>query len=613
MHLGLRTMVTILLAGTAPLALAGYSALRLADEALTRRVSDLHVTVARLLADRIGDEVRRDLFSVQLAAAAFDLETLTAEERFEALQLVFRQIERASALALLDPDGSLAAPVVRLTVASEDPALAGRPPLSAEDLEAFTAAIPYETAWEAGKAIGAPYVAPGGTGPRLAIAVRAASGAYVFAVEIDQQYLVEAIGRPRLGGLGRAFVVDGEGRVILDVESAAMVAREDRWSWDPVRRAVVGANEPVQYEDPILGEAIGAGARIPELGWAVIAAEPLSEAIAASNALRRRVGGWLLVAFFAAALLGLVSTRTILRPIRAISQGAAALAQGDFDHRVAGAERTDELGELARAFNEMAAEIGRWNRELEGRVEDQRRELREAQALLLRSQKLAAVGQLGAGVAHEVNNPLAAILGLAQLLAVQEIPGTQTRERLDQIQEMARRIREIVGNLQRLSEAEAELHLRGTDIRRILDGALSCMADELEDDGITVVRDYAADLPQVAADPARLTEAVLHLMQNARNAMTGGGHITLSAHSDGKTVFVAVTDDGEGMDAQIQSKIFDPFFTTKRRDWQSKGLGLALVNKIVEGHGGTIKVVSTPGEGTTFTITLPAHLERSVA
>src|SRR5207253_7932873 len=132
----------------------------------------------------------------------------------------------------------------------------------------------------------------------------------------------------------------------------------------------------------------------------------------------------------------------------------SALTGRELGHRVGDAGRGDELGDLARAFNAMAAEIERWNRELAQRVEEKTREAREAQDLLLRAQKLAAVGQLGAGVAHEVNNPLAGLLGQVQLLLMQEPADSGRRKKLETIETEAKRIREIVQRLQRSAEGD---------------------------------------------------------------------------------------------------------------------------------------------------------------
>src|SRR5436853_3855880 len=145
-----------------------------------------------------------------------------------------------------------------------------------------------------------------------------------------------------------------------------------------------------------------------------------------------------------------MATGAMVRPIRALHRGAAALAGGELGHRVEGEDRGDELGDLARGFNAMAAEIERWNRELAQRVEEKTREAREAQDLLLRVQKLAAVGQLGAGVAHEVNNPLAGLLGQAQLLLMREPADSPRRKKLEAIEAQALTITEV---MQRLRDA----------------------------------------------------------------------------------------------------------------------------------------------------------------
>jgi signal transduction histidine kinase len=317
------------------------------------------------------------------------------------------------------------------------------------------------------------------------------------------------------------------------------------------------------------------------------------------------------VALLAGIVLALLAGGALVRPIRALHRGAAALQGGELGHRVAGADRGDELGDLARGFNAMAEEIQRWNQELAQRVDEKTREAREAQDLLLRAQKLAAVGQLGAGVAHEVNNPLAGLLGQVQLLLMQEPGDSARRKKLESIEAQAKRIREIVERL-RTSEEGDEAALTPVDLRALLDDSLARNAEPLASGGVRVVREYGPPL-QVIGDSRRLTEAFSELVTNARRAMAQGGQLTVGYRTvDGQLAAVFFTDTGQGIPAEVRSRIFEPFFTTKQ-DWNAKGLGLTMVHQVCEAHRGRVTVESEPGKGSTFTVLLPILQERALA
>jgi two-component system, NtrC family, sensor kinase len=610
MRLGRRTTVAMLIVAGVPLMLAGWTSIRLSQESLRTRTGDLHRTVAKQMASSVGDTVRASVRALKLAAAAFRFDTLNAEERRGVLRLVFRQTQAASAVVLLDAEGKQAAPAVYLGQRATDPALADRPPLTDADVDRLAANIPFSAARQVGAAVGPIYMASDGT-PRIALAALTEEK-LVLAVELSLPALLAGIGNPRLGGRGRYFVVDREGRVVLDEVRAAVTAREDRSRW-PVLAAARGGDAAGRFTDPVLGDAIGAAAQDLDLGWTVMVAEPAADALAGARALLGRALLLLAVALLAAALLGVLSSRAVVKPIKALHAGAAAVQAGDVSHRVAGAGRADELGDLARAFNSMAEEVERWRRELEGRVEEKTRELREAQELLLRAQNLAALGQLGAGVAHEINNPLAGLLGMTQIMLEKAPVGSTERTRLESVEKQALRIHDIVENLRRLAEGGEGITFVATDVHQTVEAALVLDKERLAAEKIAVVREFGAQVPPVAGEAAQLSEAFLQLVTNARRAMSGGGTLTISTRLvEGKLVYVRFADTGEGIPAELQQRIFEPFFTTKK-EWQAKGLGLTLANRIVELHRGRITVESTPGKGAAFTVALPVMQQRTLA
>ena len=306
--------------------------------------------------------------------------------------------------------------------------------------------------------------------------------------------------------------------------------------------------------------------------------------------------------------------------VELLAAGSRQIASGNLETRIE-KDSNDELGDLAQAFNSMAAsldgaraqilaqtnEIMLWNQTLEKRVEDGTRELRQAQDLLLRSRALAALGELGAGVAHEINNPLAGVLGIAQLMLADLPPSHPARSMAQDIEAQALRIRKIVSNLLRFAQRQAGEDAKPLDLSRVLDDAIElCGPSDLAAAGIVVMRRYANPTPAVRGNAVQLQEAFIQLIRNARVAMDRGGKLTLATSvPDDELVRVTIADTGHGISAEHLPRIFDPFFTTKS-DWAGIGMGLSVVHKTIEDHGGSIEVESDVDQGTTFMLTFPA-------
>lgn len=234
--------------------------------------------------------------------------------------------------------------------------------------------------------------------------------------------------------------------------------------------------------------------------------------------------------------------------------------------------------------------------------------VRERTQQLLQAEKLATLGELIAGIAHELNNPLAAMVGHAQMLRLgQQDP--KVAARADRIVDAAQRATRIVRNF--LSAARRHHPERSAvAVNDIVGKTLELLAYQLRVNNIDVANALAPDLPQIAGDPHQLQQMVLNLVNNAIQAMTaahgqGRLHVTTALSADRSTIRIAVADDGPGIRPEHLSRVMEPFFTTKPQG-EGTGLGLAIVQGIVAEHGGTISVESEPGRGATFTVTLPA-------
>jgi two-component system NtrC family sensor kinase len=294
----------------------------------------------------------------------------------------------------------------------------------------------------------------------------------------------------------------------------------------------------------------------------------------------------------AGAVVALLLSRRLTKPLEQLALGAERIGQGDFDTRVH-AESSDEMGALAVAFNRMAS--GLQERELA---------LVQAQRALVHSAKMAAFGQLGAGIAHEVNNPLAGILGHAQLSIRRLGPENPAKASLDLIAQETRRCIDIIKNLMRFARQETP-EFQPLDANEAVGAALAIVDHQLSLHGIRIVRELGEKLPQVNGDINQLQQVLVNLAINAQQAMAGQrGELSVRTRAVGGQVVIELQDSGPGISPEMQKKIFEPFFTTKPAG-QGTGLGLSVSYGIIESHGGRIEIRSSLGHGATFVISLP--------
>jgi signal transduction histidine kinase len=254
----------------------------------------------------------------------------------------------------------------------------------------------------------------------------------------------------------------------------------------------------------------------------------------------------------------------------------------------------DEIAELAAAFNQMIDHLNKSRQE------------QEQLALKLRqADKLASIGQLAAGVAHEINNPLSVVLGYTKLL-MKDAAEQRMKEDLTRIHENATICKEIVQDLLSFSRQRKKQSVPA-DVNDTVESVVSAMEATCADKGISFTRDYASGLPLVPMDVEKMKQVYKNILQNACQAMESGGRITVSTRYDYEVKMAAVvfSDTGDGIPEHVQGRLFEPFFTTKEPG-KGTGLGLAVSYGIVSEHSGEISVESRPGEGAAFTVRLPA-------
>ena len=353
------------------------------------------------------------------------------------------------------------------------------------------------------------------------------------------------------------------------------------------------------------------------------------------------------ITFFAA--------RQFTTPLKKLTTGAQLIAAGDLTERMPVTSR-DEIGELARTFNEMRQSLQErsqalieLNHRLEEKVRDRTKEievshrkteeayqnLKEAQVQLVQSEKMASLGQLVAGIAHEIKNPLNFIYGntdflksyigdLKELISVFEEEANLTPEAearvsalreeknfkfitedlnnlIQNFEEGSKRINDIIGDLRTFSRMDSD-ELLDVNIHGAIELALNLVGYEFRD-RITVHREFKS-LPEVRCHSGKLSQVFMNLLTNACQAIPGQGDVWIRTRSENADIVVEVEDNGVGIPSEVQERIFEPFFTTKPVG-EGTGLGLSISYGIVRQHGGRIEVDSRLAEGTRFTIHLP--------
>jgi len=284
------------------------------------------------------------------------------------------------------------------------------------------------------------------------------------------------------------------------------------------------------------------------------------------------------------------------KPVKRIIDASTEMALG-FYHRIETDPRDDpDARQLAQAFNGMVDAI-----------EERDRQLTDlADRTILKSEKLASIGRLASGIAHEINNPLTGVLTYSSLL-LEDMKGTPYEEDLRVIRDETLRCRGIVrGILDFARDSKAERTL--ADLNTIIEESLRILEKHVTFQNIRIVKDLAPDLPWVQVDAGEIRSVINNLAVNAADAMPGGGRLTIATSVEPETgrVVVRVADTGHGISEENLNKIFEPFFTTKDRG-QGTGLGLPMVYGAIQRHGGQIDVASKVGAGTEFTIKLPAQ------
>lgn len=431
------------------------------------------------------------------------------------------------------------------------------------------------------------------------------------------------------------LILDREGNYVYNSEyrnswNAFLAERSSSSLWD---------RYPRQIAEQVLSGAAGS-ARVPEGDFLafrpvlhesgsfhVLVREVPAEVVLAAVGRSRVVFGLLLLASLGlAAILGVVAASHFTEPTRLLLEGAQRLAQGDYAHRIA-LGTFDEIDDLADAFNAMGEAI----EQRESRIRSHNNELealvQQRTAELLRAERLAAAGELVAGIAHEIGTPLNVISGYAEHLLMQSRLEPQAEARDDGHagpkvdsgpEEEARpdaepNLQLIIGETQRIAELVRDLQdftrprapvRESIDVGSIVGEAICLLRGSSQEAGVSIELEVEPDTTFAWGDPVEIKQAILNLLLNAIHASDTEGTVRIEVRTAADQVQVLVIDDGAGIAPEALERIFEPFFTTKRPG-EGTGLGLAIVQRIVERHNGSISARSSPGDGAAFDMRLP--------
>jgi two-component system NtrC family sensor kinase len=554
-------LAILALATIVPTAVVGGLAIRRARRDVETEVVRGSLGLIRSLGSAIDAVLQDGRRTLTLAAASWADEPAAAERLTRRL---IREVPLLARLAFLSADGSFVA---------GDPEIAGRP-FDRRDSYGGTLGDVWRNA-------------EGKPAALLVVQARGRTGQlHGFAIaELDLGFLDEMLAQARLGSGARLHVVDASGEPLtgssaLPPEAVlAALAEAEEGSLETAGDLVVYRN-------------LASLQTVRGVSWAVLLVQPTRDAFALARVMTRDtlIAGGLVLAL--ALGLGLLFASALTRPLMRLAERVGRIGKGPPPPADEALSRAPgEIGVLARRFDEMAL-----------RVEERER----LQVALARGAKLATVGALAAGVAHEINNPLTTILGYTSLL-VEDAGDGPVKAKLELVTAEARRVQGIVRTLLDHARTEAgPLERRRVPLAELAKKVEALVGPSARQRRVTIA--VSAEPAEAAGDPGRLEQVVVNLAQNAIQAMEGGGTLTLAARGAGDEAILSVRDTGPGIAAEHLGAIFEPFFTTKGPG-VGTGLGLAIARQIVQDHGGRIEVESTPGLGSEFRVVLSAWRE----
>ena len=387
-----------------------------------------------------------------------------------------------------------------------------------------------------------------------------------------------------------SFLLDESGRVLVHPDPSMVISARDLSRYPLVETALkTGVDRGVheyQREDGV--DFLGAYARVDVGDLWVLTEIPKEEALKVSRQLITRSVFFGIAILLAALIVSLVFSRLITAPIRQLRGATTELARGNFDIAIDVRSR-DEIGELAKAFQAMA------------------RDLEDTQTQLIQSEKMAAFGQLGAGITHEVKNPMTGIVGFAQLAQRKLDDPEKVKELLQLIEREGLRCRDILVNFLKFAQTGTG-DVERLDVNEVVEESCRMLTHQLSLGQVRLHPELGDGIAPVEGHAGEIKQVLLNLGMNAQQALPQGGNVWIRTRMEGDEVAIEVEDDGPGVPAEIAAKIFEPFFTTKRSG-DGTGLGLSVSFGIIRSHRGRLDLSRRKGKGACFRIYLPVMHE----
>lgn len=591
MRLRVRIILFLTVATLVPVAVLGAAAVQIATRRLDARVSALQARTADGLAVYVDTWLEARRSHLEQQASSLPVATLDPTAQVGFLRLTYRQQTDLGAVALLDAQGDATVPPALLRPGQptpKDPALQGRLRLGPDQESAFLERVQDEAH--------PPWTAPWMQDETPVVAVRTPVGDTDLSVagEVSLRTLRDrfvAVSGPQLG----LALLDREGRPVLGGDHELIVP--------DYFRAFLGTSavEGIRYALPDGTRVLAAASPVTEVGWTVVVAEPEQVTAAAGADIRSRTAFVGLVAAAVSLVLGALFSRQLSRPVVAVKDAALQVAAGARVQPLPEGGQ-DEIAELSRAFNFMSArlaesakeiatqqaEIQAFNDDLQERVAQRTAELRQAQAQLVQSARLAATGELGASLAHELNNPLAGILGLVQILRQRA-----DSPMLESVEEQALRCSAIVTRLTELGAPPASVGTDLTLVSAVFNRVASLTEPLLAARDLTL-QHAAPDGLRMTADPA-MEHALTQLLLSVRAAATGPGSLTLEAQTAQGGIQVSLHLRARAVRLQGD-------------DWRAGSLGTWAAHQALAARGGTLESPAPPegAERATWVVHIPS-------
>ncbi|GAW92012.1 sensor histidine kinase [Calderihabitans maritimus] len=593
-RLKFRVLAFSLIMSIIPLLILGLLNISAARLNLESAIQSREMATARKIAREIEGQMQKIEEKLMLTANSFHVQLLTADyrERERLLYTILKDTSSLEEVKLWDNSGKELARVSRREVIIQEDLG------NVEKTPEFRTVIqdrPYHGPVELGED-GRPMIT-------IAVPVRDLSGTRVvggLAARVSLRNVMDAVLQIPTGNAGYVLVVDQTGRLIGHTDFSEVLRNRSVLSSLCVQELLSGTDPaklpvPHRYRTYTGLEVLGVYAPVNSLGWGVVIEEPVHQVFTPIRQMALKLGLATLVVALLVTIISVSSALRFTRPIEILEEGVKRVGAGDLDY-VIDFKSEDEVGRLVAAFNQMTREL---------------KQKREMEAMVVQADKLAAVGLLASGVAHEINNPLASVAAYSQDL-LERLETEKAEELLESgelihyltvIKEQVARAKKITQNLLNFAR-QSEWQPQELSVNSVIEDALALLEYQFKQADIVIEKKLEPQLPPVLADRLQLQQVFVNLFQNALDAMDKSGRLTISTSLEENYIKVTVSDTGCGIPEEQLPKIFDPFFTTKPAG-VGTGLGLSICYGIISRLKGRIKVTSQTGKGTTVTVCLP--------